>query len=151
MKSLIKHSNGSSQKESTTTPSLDRVLKNDFMDMWNNDIQSTVPSINITEGKNNYTVEMAAPGLKKDDFNISISGNLMTISSEKESEVREPKNGPNYSRMEYNYSSFSRSFSIPENTDTENIKAKYTDGILNLTIPKKGETKSTKGQKIKVD
>src|SRR6202008_3173174 len=84
----------------------DRFLRNDFVDFWNGDISETIPSINITEDKENYKIEMAAPGLKKEDFNIDVEGNLLTISCEKKSEIKEGNDTDNYSRREYNYSSF---------------------------------------------
>jgi HSP20 family protein len=135
---------------------IDRFFRNDFMDLLSKDVQLTVPSINISEGKNNYKIEMAAPGLKKDDINIDVDGGMITISCEKESESTNGngKNSDNentYTRREYNYSSFSRSFTIPDNANTEKMSAKYSDGILHLTIPKMQETERNKKQKIKID
>ena len=133
---------------------LDRLFRNDFMDLWNQDVTETVPSINITEEKNNYVVEMAAPGLKKEDFNIDVEKGLITISCEKESESTSgngTENNDTYTRREYNYSSFSRSFTLPENADGEKIKAKYADGILRLEIAKNEESQKSKSQKIKVE
>jgi HSP20 family protein len=121
------------------------------MDLWNDDISETVPSINITENKENYLVEMAAPGLKKQDFNIQMDGNLLTISCEKESEQKQDGQGDNYWKREYNYSSFSRSLTLPENADNTKISAKYSDGILNVTIPKKNDTGKQAGQRITVE
>jgi HSP20 family protein len=82
---------------------------------------------------------MAAPGLKKNDFNIDIEGNLLTISSEKE-DTREEKDEP-YTRKEYSYSSFSRSFTLPDEVNREKIDASYVDGVLHLILPKKDEAK----------
>ena len=132
----------------------DRFSRNDFLDFWDGDtIAETIPSINITEEKDQYKVEMAVPGLKKEDFNIDIDGNVITISSEKESETRDGENGKErngYSRREYNYSSFSRSFTIPDYADTDRIVAKYNDGILRLNIPKKPEAQKNNNHKITV-
>jgi HSP20 family protein len=126
-----------------------RLFRNDFLDFWDSNDLSTVPSINITEGKNNYKVSMAAPGLKKEDFDIRVDNNVLTISCETETENKEE--GPeNYSRREYNYSSFSRSVALPEYADTKGIEAKYADGILNLEIPKKPEALKNESQKIEV-
>jgi len=150
--SLIKnHNKPSIQRWSNP---FDKLFRNDFMDLWNQDITETIPSINITEEKNNYVVEMAAPGLKKEDFNIDVESNVVTISCEKESETNsgDTKDGKNnYSRREYNYSSFSRSFTLPDNADGQKIKAKYTDGILRLEIAKNEETQRSNTQKIKVE
>ena len=117
------------------------------MDLWDGDT-TTMPSVNITEEKNNYKVEMAVPGLKREDFNVDVDNNVVTISCEKESKTKEGKEDSNYSRREYNYSCFSRSFSVPENADVNHIDAKYTDGILRLSIPKT-ETKKSLTQKSK--
>jgi HSP20 family protein len=133
---------------------LDRFFRNDFPSLWDDDNTPTVPSINITEEKNNFLVSMAAPGLKKEDFNIDLDGNMLTISCEKESEDKGNGNGKEtsgYSRREYNYSYFSRTVTLPDSADSKGISAKYTDGILNLTIPKKPEAAKGTTQKIKVE
>jgi HSP20 family protein len=149
---LVKNHNKSSIQRWNNP--FDRLFRNDFMDLWNQDVTETIPSINITEEKNNYVVEMAAPGLKKEDFNIDVDKDLITISCEKETETTsedgKDKNG-NYTRREYNYSSFSRSFTLPENADGQKIKAKYVDGILKLEIAKNEESNKSRTQKIKVE
>jgi HSP20 family protein len=127
-----------------------RFFRNDFLDFWNTDVPATVPSVNITEDKNNYHIEMAAPGLKKEDFNIDLDGDVLTISSEKEEEKKEGKETGNYFRKEYNYTSFSRSMTLPDNVDVKKIDAKYNDGILSVSIPKKSGEEVNKSQKIKV-
>jgi HSP20 family protein len=150
MTTLFKNPSRSTRSLSSWYHPLDRFLRNDF-DFWNNDSADTVPSINITEDKGNYKIEMAAPGLKKEDFNIDVEGNLLTISCEKKTETKEGNDSDNYSRREYNYSSFSRSLTLPEDIDGEKVNAKYIDGILNLTIPKKEDLQKNKSQKIKVE
>lgn len=114
--------------------SVDRFLRNNFVDLWDGPVETT-PSINIREEKDKYIVDMAAPGLKKEDFRIDLEGHQLTISCEKEEESND--NRENFSRREYSYTSFSRSLTLPENADSEAVNAKYTDGILSLTIPKK--------------
>jgi HSP20 family protein len=99
----------------------------------------TIPSVNIVEFKDDFKLSFAVPGLKKSDFKIDVTGNLLTISSEKE-ESNEEKD-ENYSRKEYNYSSFSRSFTLPEDVNKEKIDATYVDGVLKLVLPKKEEAK----------
>lgn len=99
----------------------------------------TIPSVNILESKDDFKLSFAVPGLKKSDFKIDVTGNLLTISSEKE-ESNEEKD-ENYSRKEYNYSSFSRSFTLPEDVNKEKIDATYVEGVLNLVLPKKEEAK----------
>jgi HSP20 family protein len=99
----------------------------------------TIPSANIVENKDDYKVSLAAPGLKKSDFNIDVNGNLLTISSEKE-ETKDEKDS-RHTRREYNYSSFSRTFTMPDEVAKDKIEAVYEDGILKLTLPKKEEAK----------
>lgn len=121
-------------------------MMDDFFKPWNEWFNGgnwmkeiTVPAVNITEDKDKYMVSVAAPGMKKEDFNIDIDGNIMSISSQKE-ESKEEKDA-RYTRKEYNYSSFSRSFSLPEEINQASIEAKYEDGILKLMLPKKEEVR----------
>lgn len=114
---------------------------NDFLKPWNNWFDNdnffgrtvNMPAVNITEGKNEYMLSLAVPGMKKDDFKIDINGNMLTISSEKEDEKEEKD--ANYTRREYNYSSFSRTFTLPEEIVKEKIEAKYQDGVLKVSLP----------------
>lgn len=103
--------------------------------IWLKTIQT--PSINISENKDHFTVSVAAPGLKKEDFKISVDSNILTISSEKEKESEQKEE--NYTRKEYNYSSFCRSISLPEDIDKDKITANYQEGILNISIPREIE------------
>lgn len=107
-----------------------------------------VPSVNITETSEGYEVEIAAPGLTKKDFKIETDNDLLTISSEKKDEQEEEKE--NYWRKEFSYHSFSRSFHLPKNSLPEKIEAKYEDGILKLTLPKKEVSASKPKKEIKV-
>lgn len=100
-----------------------------------------VPAVNITERKDDYMVSMAAPGLKKEDFKINVEGNMLTISSEKEEENEEKDE--RYTRQEYSYSSFERSFTLPNEVNKDKIDAHYQDGVLELVLPKKEEAKKT--------
>jgi HSP20 family protein len=93
-----------------------------------------MPAVNVTDNKDNYLVSLAAPGLKKSDFKIDVDGNMLTISSEKE-ENKEEKEAK-FTRKEYSYSSFSRSFTLPDEVNREKIDAVYEDGVLKLTLPK---------------
>jgi HSP20 family protein len=127
---------------------IDRFYRSNMLDFWNDDILQTTPALNVTEEKNQYKVEMAAPGLKKEDFKIDIDGNLLTVSADTETETKEDKDN-NY-RREYNYSCFSRSITLPDIADANRISAKYTDGVLNLSIPKKADGQSKNVQQIKV-
>lgn len=94
-----------------------------------------VPAVNIIETDNNYAIELSAPGLKKDDFKVEVENGVLNISAETKEEREEE--GKNYTRQEFSYNAFSRSFTLPENTSEEKIGAKYEDGILKLTLAKK--------------
>lgn len=120
---------------------------NDFFKPWNdwfdNGFEKTlsIPAVNITEVDGQYNVSVAAPGMKKNDFKIDLNGDILTISAEKE-ETKEDKD-KQYNRKEYNYSSFSRSFTLPEDVKRDKIEAKYEDGVLNLMLPKDENAKTT--------
>ena len=108
-----------------------------------------MPAVNITERKDDYLISMAAPGLKKEDFKIDVEGNMLTISSEKEEEKEESEE--KFTRQEYSYSSFERSFTLPDEVDKDKIDAHYQNGVLELTLPKKEEAKKMAiSQKITV-
>lgn len=100
-----------------------------------------VPAVNITEQQDAFQVLLVAPGMKKQDFKIDVDGNLLTISSEKEE--RQEENQVRYTRKEYNYSSFQRSFTLPEEVNKERIEARYEDGLLKLHLPKKEEARKS--------
>lgn len=139
-------------KKSFSTPEFFENMP-DFFRPWNewfgksNHLMS-LPAVNIAENKNDYQLTLAAPGMKKDDFKIDIEGNMMTISSEKEEEREEEKN--KFTRKEYSYSSFSRSFTLPDEVNYEKIDASYVDGVLKLMLPKKEEAKKSAAKKITV-
>lgn len=99
----------------------------------------TIPAVNISEERDNFLVSLAAPGMTNEDFRVDVEGNILTISAEKEQTKEESVNG--FNRREYNFSSFSRSFTVPEDVKTDSIAAKYENGILVLTLPKKEEVK----------
>ena len=109
---------------------------------------ATAPAINISNNEDDFLVEMAVPGMKKDDFKIDLDNNVLTISSEQKSENE--SNEDNYTRREFNYSSFTRSFTLPETVDGEKIYAKYEDGVLGITIPKKEEAKPKPPKTIEI-
>lgn len=121
----------------------------DFFKPWNEWFDNSglwgrimkMPAVNVTDNKDNYLVSVAAPGMKKDDFKIDIEGNMLSISCEKE-ETKEEKD-KKYTRKEYNFSSFSRSFTLPENVTRQKIEATYEDGVLNVRLPKSEESKKT--------
>ncbi len=110
---------------------------------------ANLPAVNISEDDENFEVEVAAPGLKKEDFNINLENNLLTISGEHKEE-NEEKEGKKISRREFSYTSFTRSFTLPETVEGEKIKAKYQDGVLKLTLPKKEEAKKQPPKQIQI-
>jgi len=101
---------------------------------------TTIPAVNTSETKNMYEMEIAAPGMAKEDFKIEIDNNVLTVSSSKEESSEEEDDDKKYTRKEYSYHSFLRSFRLPENVKSEKIKASYKDGILKVLIPKEKET-----------
>jgi len=134
---------------SFTTPS----LFDDFFKPWNEWFDNgnllgklmTLPAVNVTENNDNYTLSLAAPGLKKEDFKVDVDGHMLTISSEKE--VKKEENDEKFTRKEYSYSSFSRSFTLPEDVKQDAIDARYENGVLNITLPRKEETKKIAASK----
>lgn len=107
-----------------------------------------VPAVNITEKDNEFLIELAAPGLTKKDFNIAIENGVLTISAEKKFEKEEEKK--NYTRKEYSFEEFTRSFTLPENVSEEKIKAHYEDGILKLELAKRELAKVPPKKEIQV-
>lgn len=129
-----------------------------FDDFFNRDLTSvfsqnfntgiSLPKVNIRETADAYFVEMAVPGLKKSDFQIDLENQLLSISTEVEEKSEE--NEENYTRREFGYSSFKRSFTLPETVDEEKIKANYKEGILSIHLPKKEEAKQKPPRNIKI-
>jgi HSP20 family protein len=100
---------------------------------------TTVPPVNIIENEDRYVLSLSVPGMKKDDFKIALEGLMLTISTEKGEEKEETEE--RFTRREYNFYSFSRSFTLPENVKPEYIEAKYEDGLLKIVLPRKEEVK----------
>ena len=114
------------------------------------DTGTTLPAVNVKETDENFMVEMAAPGLQKEDFKVELENDMLTISSEKQQENNE-ENG-NYSRKEFSYQSFQRSFHLSkEAVDADNIQAKYENGVLHLNIPKRDEVKKKPARLININ
>jgi HSP20 family protein len=114
----------------------------------NKDLLQTLPAVNVKENGREFGIEFAAPGFKKSDFKIHVDQNQLTISAEKENEKNE--SDERYTRKEFSYNSFSRTFTLPQNVNTDTIDAKYHDGILKLSVPKKEVTKALPKKEIKV-
>jgi HSP20 family protein len=107
-----------------------------------------IPAVNIAERKDKYEVSLAVPGMKKDDFKIDVDGNMLSISSEKEEKTEEKDK--KFTRKEYNYSSFSRSFSLPDEVNQDKIEAKYEEGVLKISLPRREEASKPTAKKIAV-
>lgn len=121
---------------------IDELFKPGFV---NTGFQEQRPLVNVVEHAGEFKLEVAAPGLKKEDFKISVEKDQLIVSAKREQETEETKD--NYSRREFNFTSFKRSFYLPETVNTEAIAANYEDGILSLTLPKKEEAKE-KGPRL---
>jgi len=136
-----------------TFPSfIDNFFSRDLMD-WNNSnfssTNSTIPAVNIKENHDSFIIEVAAPGMTKDNFSVNLDGDSLLITSEMKDEKHEDQT--NYSRREFSYQSFQRSFTIPQGSvDGDKICAKYTDGILLITLPKKEEVKPKPTKRIDI-
>ena len=107
---------------------------NDFFkdSFWNKD---WIPAVNVSENDKNYEIEVAAPGMRKEDFKVKIENGTLIISAERKEEKEEKKK--NYTRQEYNYNSFCRSFTLPDDVKEDDIKAHYEDGVLKLAVARK--------------
>ena len=121
-------------------------FENDYIDFFNR--KGMDPLANILEHPDSFELDLAAPGLKKDDFKIHLENNVLTISSEISDEKEEETK--NYTRKEFHYSSFSRSFTLPRSVDLERIKADYDSGVLKVMLPKKEDARVDIKKEIKI-
>jgi HSP20 family protein len=126
-------------------------------DLWNwgltnNSVtNTTLPAVNIRETNDHYLVEMAAPGMRKEDFKVELDGNVLSISSEKSEENETKEQEQRYTRREFSYQSFQRTFQLQKDVvDIDKIEAKYENGVLHLLIPKKEEVKQKPPRMIKI-
>lgn len=139
-------------------PSLPSFIDNFFeggLRDWNSlnyaGTNSTLPAVNVMENDNEFAIEVAAPGMKKGDFKLDYDNGRLTISSEKKEE-KEEKDGEKVTRREFSYQSFQRSFTVPENViNADKISAKYNDGILHVTLPKREEVKPKPAKQIAIN
>lgn len=145
--SLIK----SNQKEELFPSRLSDFFDNSrfFGNPWfEREFTNSLPAVNVKEDGKQFDIEFAAPGFNKNDFKISVENNVMTVSAEKKDEKSE--DNKRFTRKEFNYSSFSRSFTLPQSVNSDKIDAKYTDGVLHLQVPKKEQVKESPTKEIKV-
>jgi HSP20 family protein len=135
---LVKFANG--QKNHAVNPFFSDVFDSILNDKFLSDkLGSRVPAVNISETENEFHIELAAPGLQKEDFKISLDKNVLSVSADKK--VENVEEGKKFSKREYSYNSFTRSFTLPEVADHGKIEAEYNDGVLNLKVAKKEEAK----------
>ncbi len=137
----------------TGNPLIDRFFDTDLFD-WSSrnysKTNTTLPSVNLKEDENGYSIEVAAPGLDKNDFKIEVHNDLLTISSEKNEENETKNENERYTKREFSYQSFSRSFSLPQTADGDKVEASYDKGILTVSIPKKEEAKPKAPRAIEI-
>jgi HSP20 family protein len=151
MKNLVR-TNGDSF---SSVPSL---LNDFFTDDWFNSSLSnwrtagtSLPAVNVRETNDDFMIDVAAPGMKRNDFKVELDNNILTISSEMEEKQEEKDKNEKFTRREFSYQSFQRSFSLPENkVDGGKISAKYIDGILHVVVPKREEAKIKPARQITV-
>ena len=129
---------------------IDELFKDEFDNVKNTDFNkgNTSPKVNIKETTDAFILEMAVPGFNKSDFVIDLENETLSISTEIKTEESETKD--DYTRKEFGYASFKRSFILPDTVDGDKIEAAYTDGILGITIPKREEAKPKPARKITI-
>lgn len=137
-------------RNSLMFPSLsDEFFGKDFLSSFFDRIPGySIPAVNISEDGSSFGIEVAAPGLSREDFKIDVHNQVLTISSEKE-EKKESEE-INYRRKEFSYCSFSRSFSLPDSVEADKITASHRDGILKVMIPKKEEARVKPPRQIEI-
>lgn len=131
---------------------VDRFFENDLLRMpaqIGRQFMRNMPATNIRESEKEYTIEVAAPGMAKDDFNIDIDEGMLTISSQKEENTTQEEE--NFTRREYNYNSFSRSFRLPESVNADDIKARYEEGVLKISVPKREEVSASNRKRVNIE
>lgn len=133
----------------TFTNLMDDVFNRSISDLVGSDFYVTTPSVNITENNDTFTLELAAPGLDKKDFNIFIEKDQLVISASKEVKNEDKEEGK-WTRKEFNYTTFKRTFHLTDAVDAENINAEYNKGILTLVLPKKEEIKAKAPKTIEI-
>jgi HSP20 family protein len=135
-------------RQRSAYPQMNDFFTDIFGEMLNSDIRKwNVPAVNIAESEKEFKLLMAAPGLNKEDIKITIEENRLTISAEQKKEASVEKE--KYSRKEFSFTNFSRSFMLPENVNIDAVKADYENGIMTVLIPKVEESKP-KTKEIKI-
>jgi len=136
--SLIKFNNGT--RNQGLSNGVNDIFESIFNDSFFSDrMMSRVPAVNVSETADQYLIEMAAPGLSKEEFKINLERNMLTLSAEQQKQSED--SGKRYNKREFSYTSFVRSFALPDSADDANINAEYRDGILHISVAKKEEAK----------
>ena len=136
------------RKQNTWYPS---IMDDFFNANWNFDVPNyshSLPAVNIKEADKEFTLQIASPGLTKEDFEVSFEDNVLSIEVVKKNDVKENNN--DFTRFEFDYNSFKRSFTIPESVEINKIEASYLNGILNIILPKKKEALPVPKKLIKI-
>jgi len=121
-------------------------LGTEFLSNFNTGI--TLPAVNIKETSDEFVLELAIPGMKKSDFTIDVENKILSIASEVKHEDEETKD--HYTRREFGYSSFKRTFTLPDSVESDKVKASYKDGIFMITLPKREEAKQKPPKRIEI-
>jgi len=128
---------------------VEEFFNHELPNSWNRNWATvSTPAVNIIEGKDEFRIEVAAPGLNKEDFKINLENDELTISANRE--VKKESNEENYTRREFSYSSFTRSFTLPDSVAGEKISAEQKEGILTIYVPKREEAKAKPAREILV-
>ena len=142
--------NNSNHNFPTLSNWLDDIFNRDLPSVFTSNFNTgiTLPKVNIKETADAFIVEMAVPGLKKSDFHVDIDNQVLSISTETKEEKEQKEE--NYTRREFGYSSFKRTFTLPESVNDEKINASYNEGILSILLPKKEEAKQKPARTISI-
>ncbi|MCC7232707.1 MAG: Hsp20/alpha crystallin family protein [Bacteroidia bacterium] len=124
-----------------------------FSDFFNDEVMprdafKSMPAVNISETPDQYKVELAAPGMEKSDFHVEVENGVLTISAEKKNEKKDSND--RFTRKEFSYTSFTRSFTMPDHVAADNISAGYNNGVLSLSLPKKEDAKKKPTRQIAI-
>ena len=130
---------------------MDEIFNRSISDIVGTDFTNESPAVNIIENEDSFVMEVAAPGLNKEDFNVSIEKDFLTISAERSNEVTDENEDKSFKRREYNYQKFTRKFRLPETVERDSLEAKYTQGILEITVQKTPEAKEQGPRTIEIN
>ncbi len=127
---------------------IESIFNDDLPTVWNNEWMRNAPLVNIKDTPENYLIEVAAPGFNKENFSVKVEDNILTIAAEQNAEQQ--VEGEKYTRKEFSYQNFSRSFTLPKRIDGGKIQAAYENGILKVSLPKPEEEKPKAAIEVKI-